>query len=450
VRITVAPPPLAGAADRLAVPTLPYPEATPQLQAPAGAALPLSLRLIVVTAFLPEGLSFFIAGLRLTLARLILVLLTPYLVIRIGRRLASGRYRFVAADSLVLAAGFWMFLAPAQMDGLTVALRHTGPIAVEFCGAYLAARFLLREHEDALALVNLLCLTIAVVAMLGLLDSLSGTHVIRGLVTSMTGYTLDVWQRPIELRFGIVRAMGPLEHPILYALACGIGLLLATGVWTSARWFTILACSLGVLFSFSAGPTEGVVLGMALLLYYRLLGAIEGRTFALGSLVVTVSVTFFFASGHPFGFIVSHFTFDQQAGWFRLYAWHLAGIAALQSPWFGIGFTAWFGNIQNPDITVSVDALWLVLAMMFGIPGSLLVGSVVLGSMLPGGNGPKATLSLREAQLASTLSIVLLVIVLVGFTVDLWGTDWLLCGLLAGARAHLSELGRGPNSAAGD
>ena len=56
-------------------------------------------------------------------------------------------------------------------------------------------------------------------------------------------------------------------------------------------------------------------------------------------------------------------------------------------------------------------------------------------------NAPKSGLTPVEAKLAVTLSILLFLIAYISFTVHLWGTSWILTGLLIGTKAHLSELG---------
>ena len=48
---------------------------------------------------------------------------------------------------------------------------------------------------------------------------------------------------------------------------------------------------------------------------------------------------------------------------------------------------------------------------------------------------------MEESKLARTLGILMFVIVLLGFTVDFWGSCWIFVGILAGVRAHLADLG---------
>src|SRR5258708_21516067 len=121
------------------------------------AALPLALKLIAITTFLPEELSFYILGLRLPAIRLILIVLTPLLLIRLGQRLAAGRYRFVLSDLFVFLAGFWMIYATAHVVGVGQALNHAGPTALEVCVASMATRLLLSGDCRTVSFAALLC-----------------------------------------------------------------------------------------------------------------------------------------------------------------------------------------------------------------------------------------------------------------------------------------------------
>ncbi len=56
------------------------------------ARLPLAMKFILVTWFLPEGLSFFVAGLRLNLIRVIFLILTSVVFVRFADKIGSGRY----------------------------------------------------------------------------------------------------------------------------------------------------------------------------------------------------------------------------------------------------------------------------------------------------------------------------------------------------------------------
>ena len=92
----------------------------PSLALHKSAALPLVLTLLAASTFLPEELSFFVFGLRLTTSRLILLLLTPALIVPLGSKIAAGRYRFVLSDAIVFMTGVWMILSPHRLQSMVL------------------------------------------------------------------------------------------------------------------------------------------------------------------------------------------------------------------------------------------------------------------------------------------------------------------------------------------
>ena len=134
--------------------------------------------------------------------------------------------------------------------------------------------------------------------------------------------------------------------------------------------------------------------------------------------------------------------FEADSYWIRLYQWNTIGVIVLSSPWFGIAFQL---NQVAPTmpffVFYSVDSLWLFLAMVYGIPGAILVFLSMVGVICYPASGRGVNLTVEESKLAETLGIVIALVVLLGFTVDLWEASWMFVGLLVGVRAHLADLG---------
>ena len=197
-------------------------------------ALPMAVRLIALTLFLPEELSFYIDNLRLTPTRLILLLLTPTLLFRLCKMCSAGRREILVSDILILITSMWMFCAVAIVAGINEALAHAAPDILEFCISYFAVRVLLTDHGEALSFINLLCLVIAIVAVIGLLDTATSTYFTHDLFAKLTGY---VKNRQHDYRQGFLRATSTLEHPIHFGAACSFGLVLAMGPQISSAKF---------------------------------------------------------------------------------------------------------------------------------------------------------------------------------------------------------------------
>ncbi len=394
---------------------------------------------VLLALCLPEQASFYILGLRLTLTRLIFLLLTPMLIAKSAQRISSGRYRYSNADLLFLTTGIWMILAPANIDGLIPALNHAGPEVLEFCVAYMATRVLLSEHGHALAFTNLLCRVISVVAWVGLLDTITGRYFTHELAQRLSGYVQPggetVWAD--AYRLGFLRAAGPMEHPIWFGFICVIGLLLAISTEMRYRKFIILSSSIGVIAAISSAPIQCFLLGIGLFAYDRILKNVTFRWSALIGAAALAMVTIYVVTNSPIGFIISHFTLDPSSGYYRVYTWDMVTPYISQSPWFGLGF-----GLLPEEINHSIDELWLVLAIHYGWPGSILVGLSIIVAGSARTRGAKIKLTEAERKLGTTLGIVTFLTIYLAFTVDILGILWTLTGLLAGVSVHLGELGR--------
>jgi O-antigen ligase len=142
--------------------------------------------------------------------------------------------------------------------------------------------------------------------------------------------------------------------------------------------------------------------------------------------------------GDPLGFIFSHFVFDTQTAWFRIFIWETGVATIAQSPWFGVGWVI----SQDYGIPYTVDSIWLLWALTYGIPGSALFGLSMLGATSFPTQRRSVSLTSKEMKLCTTISIVIFLIIFLGFTVDFFGSGWILIPILLGIRAHLSELAR--------
>ncbi len=411
-------------------------------QAKTGGTRPFALTLVVLTLFFPVEASFYIMGLRLTATRLVFLVLAPILVAQFFSRVSNNRYRFVLSDLFVVLTGFWFIFAPSNVIGLPDALNHAGPEALEFCIGYFATRLLLSKHGQALSIVQLLCRVIAIVALVGLLDPLTGHSVSHEFLGRLTGYVTPGLGGD-EYRMGILRASGPVEHPIWFGFICGMGLLMATSLPLRSRRFIAVASSLGLVMSISSAPLQCTFLGFGLLVYNRLTSGIRFKWMVLISVGVLLMILIFTVAENPIGFVISHFIYDPTSGYYRYWTWDRVIYYVSYSPWFGLGF----GQMPE-EIDHSIDALWLVLAIHYGWTGAVLVALSLIGTVSLPVSGQNVNLTRMESRLGTMLGIIIFLTLYISFTVHLLGILWVLTALLAGIRAHLGELGRLPRSAA--
>ena len=248
---------------------------SPSAPTSAGAGpvkLPLLLIVIAVTIFLPEELSFYFGERRMTVTRLVFLLIVPVILFRFARTILREDYRFVWADALVPVTSLWMFVGPAVNDGFDQTVVASGISALEFCVPYLAARLFLTERGQAVALVRLLCIAIATVGLLAILDEVARSLILREFIGQLTGYVedLDVSDPALGYTRGFLfRATSTLEHPILLGTVCTFGVLMASALRGPVRIYAIVGSIMGIVLAVSAGPILGGLIGFATLLYEK-------------------------------------------------------------------------------------------------------------------------------------------------------------------------------------
>jgi hypothetical protein len=408
---------------------------------------PLLLSAILVAIFIPEECSFELFGLRLTIARVILLLLVPLVLIAYGGLISSGRYRFVLSDLFMPLTGLWMIAAPATVDGFQQALVKGGVMALDFVVAYAAMRAIPQKRHVTFALLKVLCASLATVGFLSILDPMTGGPFLHNLATDIWGYRIDYgveYSHEHYLRFGLFRASGPLEHPILLGIVMVYGLVLARALQGRFRIFCSVGCAIGLAASSSSAPLLALMLVIALAIYGTVV-RFPLRWFVISALSTMAFAMLLLMHPAPFGWLFGHLLLDAQTGYFRLLIWQYAGDVVLASPILGNGLTD-FWTLRPAWMPPSVDSIWLMSAMTFGIPGSALIALSLLSacwSPVRRNDQNAELIGAGEERMAKSLGAIILLTIFLGFTVHIWGGCWILLGLLAGIRANLGQLAKG-------
>ena len=400
------------------------------------ASLSPFLVLIVLVLFVPDELSLYLGAFRLSLIRLILFPLAPILLASLVLSAASGKRHLIATDIFVIATGVWIIAAATIVTDFGSAIHHNAPQAAEYCGAYLATRVLLSKPGQALKFVSFLCHVIAIVGLFGIADVLGNGPVIHIMLGRH--YLLAT-----DHRWGLVRAEGLLDHPILLGTVCAIGLVLATGSAVRAKLPTIAACGLGTFLSLSGGPWQAAAVGLGFLAYDRMFAKIRYRWWLLVEIVLLAYGAAHAVSSSPLTFILTHSLLTANSYWTRVYQWNTVGQIVLQSPWFGIAQNL-KEEAQQMSLFViqSVDSIWLLQALEYGIPGSVILFLSMVSVIFYRTGGPAVNLTAENSRLAFALNVVMVVLIVEGFSVSYWGATWMLSGLVLGVRAHLVDIGR--------
>lgn len=398
-------------------------------QAARFARLPAILLLVTL---LPEDLSIRPGGLLLTLPRAVLLLSSPLWIGKLVRSLVAPGGVFVVCDALIILFGAWMFFAVSMNSGFDRAVVGASVLALEFAGSYVVIRVMLTDMADVLGFARLLTYALALNALIGSLDVLVHRHLAHDLAQAITHYGKQ-WR--IDERNGIVRAQGMQEHPILLGVISSFGVILALSLLRGQRRILVsLACAIGVVSTMSSAPLGATVLGCAMLAVRRLTPRLASRWTILlvtgGSLLAALLLV----HPRPFSFLLDHFTFDPETGYYRLMIWNIVGDLVLNNAVFGVGLDINLNDVFG--VANTVDSVWLETAVEFGIPGSLLLAAVFLTAVLrPTNRAPGPA-----QQLGSALGIIIFLYMYLGFTVHFWGCAWLMIGFVVALRVNVGVL----------
>jgi hypothetical protein len=432
----------------------PLPTVSTAQRVAAKGRMPLLPAVVVVGIFLPEAFGFMIGDFRLTPPRLVFLALIPVMLFSFATLIGSERYRFALSDLLMPATMAWMIFALSRVEGLSVGLKSGGVAALEFVGPYVVMRCLLRDKDQAHAIVRLFCIIAAVTGVLAVADTIADSPVIHDGLARLTGYAyfnpLSARISADDHRLGLLRAEGIYEHPILFGITMCYALLLTGDLDGRKRLWCRLGCGFGLFISLSSAPWEGFAIGIGLLIYRRLI-VFPYRWLLLIMIGLFGFITIFMVAKNPLGWIFNHFTLDASTGYFRLMIWEYAGADVSGSPIVGIGTTAdWF----RPDwMPASVDSLWLRLAMLYGIPGSVITALALIGASTLSVRQTAANcgdIGAREVRLAETLGIITFLTIFLGSTVHYWGVTGMIVGMLAGMRAFLGQFAASGRAGAPD
>jgi hypothetical protein len=407
----------------------------------------LYLKLLLVAIFLPEGLSFFVGDFRLSLARVLIFVFAIAAISRLSQRSKSRALVWVPSDIFALLAGIWMMLAATATGGFT-GLKGAGIDAVVFTGAYLTFRYLLGPVDSSVRVARFSCMLIVVVIGVALLDPLTDKLFTYQFVKGITGYVKPSYEGALATmaetlyRDGVIRAMGPLEHSILFGAVCAwFGSLALTTFRSQLFGWVVAGIALtGVLFSQARSPLLGYLIGFALSIFYAGTPRFTARWKLVGVCVAAVLVVVFTFSGNPIVTLVRLCGVSPEAAWYRQAIWETGGPVVLSSPIFGIGASGdWNWQAHGALVSESVDAFWLANAMAYGIPGSTLVFLTMWGACWLGSIDKTRHLTREERRLSVALGIVMTIVTFLGFMVHYWGICWILIAVFAGMRANLAE-----------
>lgn len=384
--------------------------------------------LLLGTACAPT-INIFIGGVKLTLARVgILCLLVPAL-----SNLFSGRRRAVASDWFACALAVWMVAATTVVEGFNSSAFAE---VLEFLGAYLVARAYAFGPVCLAVFVRVLEIVLITLVALALLDTLSG----RNITLEIIAMILPGVGPSNAYRLNLVRAASTFDGSTQFGTFCAASaaVLLYSGRTVLKRFIYGGASALGCALSITSAAFMGLGIVMSTYAYDQLFHSYSRRWKLYVVTFAALICSLFLISNDPVASIIGHLTFDPSDGWFRLNTWMHATHNISLSPWVGYGFQQ-YGDPEDYFDQASVDCVFLVVALRFGLPAIAFLILTNLGSFVHFGAKPSAGPYLDKVATGLTLAICTWMFI--GLTVHYWNGPWILWGLFIGVRASLKEYG---------
>lgn len=388
----------------------------------------------LVGALFPGG--FFASnavGAKLTVGRVaVLLLLIPAFI-----KLVKRYRRPIAADYVMVAMAAWM-IGVAWYIGGGDSLSSATAEAIEFAGGYFVTRGVFFGPAGAGAFVRALKCILVMVVLLGAADTASGRLIVHETLARLanTGPFLIP-----DYRMHLVRAASSFDHPIQFGTFCMISAIILMGSETkTTKWIVWVGlASLGCFLALSSAPLLSLVIAFAAFAYDRSMERFPWRWSLFWIFVAILILLAFLVANHPLGWIVSHLTFEPESGYFRMIIWDRATERIADQPWTGFAFNL----LGDYILDYTVDSVWLVMALRFGLPVVALLVLVNLSTVVGSRARVRASQNSAIAHLNWGFSAAVIMYMLTGFTVHYWHFTWIFWGLCLGVRGSLREFSLG-------
>ncbi len=388
---------------------------------------PIAL-MALIGVILPYEISIYLGGAKFTPGRLaVSLLLIPALFALCGKN-----RRFVLPDFFMFATAAWM-LGAAYAVGGTASLWSAGAEALELIAGYFVGRsffFGLPALDSFVAVLKALTIILVLMAVA---DELSGQYIMHKPLAWLSSYPPPFPQ----FREDMLRATASLEHPILFGTFCTI----AAAIFLYAerdlirRVLYVGICLFGCTLSLSSGPLLAFGIVLAVYTYDQLMQSYPWRWKLLWAGVFGFILCVFLVSNRPVGWLVSHLTLDPMTGYYRIMIWDIAFDRISLRPFAGYGFNPFHDAYGNG----TVDCVWLVVALTYGLPMGALLLITNLTAVLFNGQTKfrNAEPHMNNMRMAFTLAVT--TFMLIGLTVHFWNFVWIFWSMCIGIRASFRE-----------
>ena len=390
---------------------------------------PLVAWLALAGVVLPTEMQIFIAGAKFTPGRIGVILLLLPALFTFAQR---GR-RVLLCDLFACATAVWMIAAGVVTGGLE-SLSSPGAESLEFLGGYAVARGLFFGPAALHTFIRVLKVIAITSIIFAIADSISGRLIVHDTIAAIFQTTPPI----AGYRQGMVRAASTFDHEILFGVFCSLmaAMFLYSELSVLKRTLWVGLCFVGCILSLSSAALMAFSIALVAYLYDRVMRRYPWRWSVFWVAVAALTVALFLVSNDPVGWVISHLTLDPQTGYYRLWIWNAALAKISESPLTGFSFNSLEDNILDH----SVDCVWLVSSLRFGVPMVIFLFLTNVAALLPTGRSfKKRAYDSYIDQIRPAFTMVLVLFMFTGLTVHFWNYMWIFWGLCIGIRASLRE-----------
>jgi len=382
-----------------------------------------------------------------------LLILTPFLIKSL---FTNRKFKWQSFDYFALSLCIWPSFALLINTGLQTAIESGGIVFLELFTPYFLTRQVITSYSSLRLITKQLLYLIAVIALIGVPEAITGTHYAHDFLRAMTGnsvVTLD------DTRLGLTRASSLTDHPILLGSISATGVVLAFSLIKQHFKYALLATTsvLGVIASVSSAPLLGLLSQVVLLIWSKIF---SGKTNKWQLLVIAIVALYIIidllSDRDPFRVMFSYLLFNAHNGYVRYYMWVNSIFLANQtiiSSMFGYGFSTdmfqlidsfFFANLMSE----SIDSFWLVNLLRYGWPMFMLLTIFVILIFRQSIKSTQKQKKARNRQLLTAWFIAAVSLTLISLTVHLWGSSssFFMFVMACAATSFRAKSSRRPNS----
>lgn len=395
----------------------------------AGAGMPVLAAVFLISLILPN--SFYVGPVRL--APFLLVILVAFVPL-VVRWVSGGVGRVQLPDLLVLGSALWSSQALFVWNGLD-SVQPAGILILQTFGAYLIGRCAIRGLSDMERVMRLFIIIVAILLPFAAYEAVTGDKPYLRLFSVFGLVYPDVYAGE---RLGLTRVQGAFEHPILFGIFCSSAFAMVFILYDkfAQRVGTTLLIGACTFLSLSTGALVCFVLQVGQLVWGFMFRNHPRRWIILIFVVISSYVGLDVLSNRsPFELFISYATLNSGTAYNRILIWTYGSAEVLRHPFFGIAHNDW----QRPAWlhTSSFDMFWLLLALRYGIPSTVMLGAACLLLLFRASR--RTDLNERAAKMRTSLVISLVAIFTAIWSVHIWNASFCWMMFLTGALGWLAE-----------